>query len=31
VARVGDGRKVNVKNVGAAGLDVKVTVLGSFR
>jgi hypothetical protein len=31
VAQVGPGRKVNVKNLGAAGLDVKVTVLGSFR
>jgi hypothetical protein len=30
VVSVGDGRKVQVKNSGAAGLDVKVTVLGSF-
>lgn len=30
VVSVGDGRKVQIKNSGARGLDVKVTVLGSF-
>ena len=30
VALVGDGRKVQVKNSGARGLDLKVTVLGAF-
>ncbi|MFL6289098.1 MAG: hypothetical protein ACJ73L_11945 [Actinomycetes bacterium] len=30
VAMVGAGRKVNVKNIGARGLRVKISVLGSF-
>jgi hypothetical protein len=30
VAQVGDGRKVNVTNIGAAKVDLKVAVLGSF-
>jgi hypothetical protein len=31
VARVGDGRSVRVRNSGAKGVKVRVTVLGSFR
>jgi hypothetical protein len=31
VARVGDGRSVRVRNSGAKGVKVRITVLGSFR
>ena len=31
VAGVGDGRSVRVRNSGAKGVDVRITVLGSFR
>jgi hypothetical protein len=31
VAGVGDGRTVRMRNNGAGGLDVRITVLGSFR